>query len=78
MQSAVIYYFFDSLPVQYHGDLVHLSFLFLSFVMMSYLNAYTLYVSVEAPFAILATKLEKLIGGGKREKQKKVVNKNQK
>ena len=46
--------------------------------MMSYLNAYTLYVSVEAPFAILATKLEKLIGGGKREKQKKVVNKNQK
>ena len=63
VQSAVIYYFFDSQPVQYHADLVRLSFLFLGFIMMSYMNAYTLYMVVEAPFAILATKFEQILTG---------------
>ena len=30
-------------------------------VMMSYMNAYTLYMAVEAPFAILATKFEQVL-----------------
>ena len=50
-----------------------MSFLFLGFVVMAYMFAWTLYVLVEAPFGILASKFERLLMGGNRAAQKQKI-----